>query len=98
MNYHSITLRLMNYIQTHGHEIDDWCMGVTNNIEMGLYKNHKVNPSFKNDFQDAKTVEAAQEVIKQLNSEFSIINVTVPEDENGTIVFVYKRTPYTNEF
>jgi len=96
MEINSITLELMGYIDSNGHDIDNWCMGITKNIETGLYKNHNVKRIGKHCFADAETNHKAYEVIKQLNKQYNIHNVTKPEDEDGTIVFVFKSTDYTN--
>ena len=96
MEFNLFVAQFAGYIHSHGHDIDNWCVGITSDPEIRLFKEHKIRSLGLFLFDDAKTKQNAYNTVKELLKDFEILNVSDDNDIAGTWVYIYKITDYSN--
>lgn len=91
MNLENFICAFIGYIQSNGHDVENWSMGIATDARKRLFKEHKVKEYYGKYFaDDALTRENAIETITALLNEFELENVSDFNDTTGTQVYIYK--------
>ncbi len=94
MDYHTVIKRIETYMSKFEGDYSDWFVGITKNLDEGLFQLHKVEETGIWISFGADTEEVAKKVERYFLDKKTDGNLKALE-ENTRIVFVYKKNSNT---